>query len=152
MRALYVVSGVVAILIITFTVTNIAHRTVSAYAKLRLIDDRRHQWLTEISIIDGIRQKLIAGNSSYAMALVSVLPLNNSAVATEHATNELIGTLRPLSSDARIKGGIEDAIQALKTGDANKALLDLNQARNGINQQLTNSTVVTSNSTLPRYE
>lgn len=144
------VSGVVAILIITFTVTNIAHSTVSAYAKLRLIDDRRHQWLTEISIIDGIRQKLIAGNSSYGFGFGAAL--NNSAVATEHATNELIGTLRPLSSDARIKGGIEDAIQALKTGDANKALLDLNQARNGINQQLTNSTVVTSNSTLPRYE
>jgi hypothetical protein len=33
---------------------------------------------------------------------------------------------------------IEDDIQALKTGDANKALLDLNEAHNGLNQQLAN--------------
>jgi hypothetical protein len=55
MRALCMTSGIAAILIITSTVTNIAHSTTDG--KLRLIDDRRHQLLTEISIIDGIRQK-----------------------------------------------------------------------------------------------
>ena len=65
MRGLCVALGVVVIMIITFAVATIAHGTASANSKLKLIDDRRHQGLTEISVIDGIRQKLIAGNSSY---------------------------------------------------------------------------------------
>jgi hypothetical protein len=144
-----ITSGIVAILIITFAVANIGHGTTSTNAKLRLIDDRRHQWLTQISIIDGIRQKLIAGNSSereyYSVphfGFGAGPVYNNSAVATNHAINTLVGTLKPLSSDARIKGGINDAIQALKTRDANKALLLLNEARNGINQQLANLTIL----------
>jgi hypothetical protein len=154
MKASYVASGVIAILIITLTAT-IVRGTVSTDAKLKLIDDRRHQWLTEISIIDDIRQKLIAGNSSereyYSVphfGFGAGPAFNNSAVATKHAINTLVGTLKPLSSDARIKGGINDAIQALKTRDANTALLLLNQARNGINQQLANLTISTSNGTL----
>ena len=83
-----------------------------------------------------------------ALALVLPTVYNNSAVATKHAINTLVGTLKPLSSDTRIKGGIDDAIQALKTRDANKALLLLNQARNGINHQLTNLPISRSNSTL----
>lgn len=201
------------------------HGTASA-------DDRRHQWLNEISIIDDARQKIIAVNSSYgggAQAPIEnngAIPTsscpdgsqpdangycgtsnppdcttnpsdpscqsnngnsiaasppttalqtcrdgsqpdsngncpssnqtqgnastvnNNTAIATDKTINSVIGALRPLSSDARIKVSIESAIQSLKTGYTNKALLDLNEARNQINQQLTNSTVVPSNSTL----
>jgi hypothetical protein len=129
MRALHTASGVVAVLIIMFILINMRGNASA--------DDRRHQWLTEISIIDDIRQKLIAGNSSereyYSVphfGFGAGPVFNNSAVATKHAINTLVGTLKPLSSDARIKGGINDAIQALKTRDANKALLLLNQARN----------------------
>jgi hypothetical protein len=155
MRALHTTSGVVAVLIIMFILINI-HGIASA-------DDRRHQWLTEISIIDGIRQKLIVGNLTYSSQVPSnetgagfgffiqrnASIYNNSAVATEHAINTLIGTLKPLGSNVRIKAGIDDAIQALKTRDANKALLDLNQARNEVNRQLANFTILRSNSTLP---
>jgi hypothetical protein len=156
MRGLCVALGVVVIMIITFAVATIAHGTASANSKLKLIDDRRHQGLTEISVIDGIRQKLIAGNSSYYLPPngtgfgfgAAPTVYNNSAVATKHAINTLVGTLKPLSSDTRIKGGIDDAIQALKTRDANKALLLLNQARNGINHQLANLPISRSNSTL----
>jgi hypothetical protein len=101
MKGLYIASGVVAFLIITFTAT-IVRGTVSTDAKLKLIDDRRHQWLTEISIIDDIRQKLIAGNSSereyYSVPHFGFgggLVFNNSAVATKHSINTLVGTLKP---------------------------------------------------------
>ena len=144
-------SGVVAVLVIMLTVSY-----THADVRLRPIDDRRHQWLTEISIIDNIREKLIAGNSSYVQSpgfgfyfsRNASTVNNNSAVTTQHAINTIVDRLRPLSSDAKIKTGIDDAIQALKTRDANKALLDLNQVRGGINQQLANLAISTSNSTL----
>jgi hypothetical protein len=144
MRALHIASGILATLIIIFLVINM-HGIASA-------DDRRHQWLTEISTIDGIRQKLIAGNSSYYVEVPHngfgwgvgnfTRVYNNSAIATEHAISMLIGTLKPLSSNVKINAGIHDAIQALKIRDANKALLDLNQARNEVNHQLADLTIL----------
>jgi hypothetical protein len=155
MRALHTASGVVAVLIIMFILINMRGNASA--------DDRRHQWLTEISIIDSVRQKLIAGNLSYYpqspsnetagfgfyIPQNSSIVYNNSAVATEHVINTLIGTLKPLSSNVKIKAGIYDAIQALKIRDANKALLVLNQARNEVNRQLANIAILRSNSTLP---
>ncbi len=149
------------------------------------VDDRRHQLFTELGLIDGIRQKLVTGNSSnngevtntpssnYGEGVVAaqsnaldgaigsilgrvtpnsvtsgVLPTNSShpEAATQPAINALVASLGSLSSDPRIKVTVEDAIQALKTGDTNKTLLDLNEAHNGINQQLANSTLLAPNS------
>jgi hypothetical protein len=67
----------------------------------------------------------------------------NSGVAGQPSTRALIGSLGHLSSDPRIRITIEGAIQALRTGDANKALFDLNGAHNVITQ-----TTANSNSTL----
>jgi hypothetical protein len=71
-----------------------------------------------------------------------------TTIATQPGIKALIGSLGPLSSSAKIKVNIEDTIQALKSGDTNKALLDLDKAHNAINQQIASLTVLTSSSTL----
>lgn len=127
------------------------------------VEDRRHQLLTELSVIDSTELNVIdsmdtlvaaANETGNSMGLVreqapaSAISAATPDMPTSNGIEDFIGSLTPLRYDASIKAGVEDAIQALNSGDINKALLDLNEAHNVISKQLASSTVLTSNSTL----